>query len=241
METWRSIVSTIEPGLWQSALDGDASWSEPAFEEGLEYLVRMKEDGILNDDVTGLAQYPDANNAFMSEQAAMIQMGTWYSQYSRAESAAGSMEAAGVSNPTPFVQMPVPFPAVGGNPATLFGETDYGLSVNARSANIAPATTFALWLTSTTDGAQVVANAIDLIPNVVGVEAQWDELGLVAPDVQVPAIQELFAEAGATAENRNQLLSPQLTQALDVAVAAVLEGGTTPAEAMDALVASVEG
>lgn len=240
METWRSIVNSIEPGLWYSALEGDASWDEPAFEEGLEVLAQMKEDGIIRDDVTGLAQYPDANNAFLSQQAAMVQMGTWYAQYSREESAVGSMEAAGVSDPTPFVQLPVPFPAIGGNTPGLFGELDYGLAVNARSDATAPATTFALWLTGTEEGSQIVANAIDLIPGLVGVEPQWDELGLVAPDVQIPAIQELYAEASATEESRNQLITPALAQAFDVAVASVLEGSTTPADAIATLVATAE-
>lgn len=240
METWRSIVSTIEPGLWFSALQGDASWDEPAFEEGLEVLAQMQDDGIIREDVTGLAQYPDANNAFLSEEAAMVQMGTWYAQYSREESAVASMEAAGVSNPTPFVQLPIPFPEVGGNPGTLFGELDYGLAVNVRSQATAPATTFALWLSGTQQGSQMVANAIDLIPGLEGVEPQWDELGLVAPDVQVPAIQNLYAEAAATDESRNQFVSPALAQAFDVAVASVLEGSTTPAEAIATLVSSTE-
>jgi ABC-type glycerol-3-phosphate transport system substrate-binding protein len=237
-ETWRSIVNSIEPGLWYSALEGDASWDEPAFQEGLEVLQSMKEDGIIRDDVTGLAQYPDANNSFLSEEAPMVQMGTWYAQYSREQSAIASMEAAGVSNPTPFVQVAVPFPAVGGNEPELFGELDYGLAVNARSDSAAPATTFALWLTGTEQGGQVVANAIDLIPGLKGVEPQWDELGLVAPDVQVPSIQDLYARAGEITETRNTLVTPALAQALDAAVVSVLEGSTTPADAIAALTAS---
>ncbi|WP_248145599.1 ABC transporter substrate-binding protein [Microbacterium aoyamense] len=241
METWRSIVSTIEPGLWYSALEGEASWDDPAFEEGLEVLAQMKEDGIIRDDVTGLAQYPDANNAFLSGQAAMVQMGTWYAQYSREQSAIASMEAAGVSSPTPFVQVPIPFPEVGGNPGTIFGELDYGLAVNSRSDAVAPATTFALWLTASEQGGQIIANAIDLIPGLKGVEPQWDDLGLVDPEVQIPAIQNLWAEAAASSESRNQLVTPALAQAFDVAVASVLEGSTTPADAIATLVASTQG
>jgi raffinose/stachyose/melibiose transport system substrate-binding protein len=240
-ETWRSIVNSIEPGLWYSALEGDASWDDPAFEEGLEILARMQDDGIIRDDVTGLAQYPDANNAFLSEQAAMVQMGTWYAQYSREESAIASMEAAGVSNPTPFVQLAVPFPAVGGSTPELFGELDYGLAVNARSSNVAPATTFALWLTATEQGSQVVANAIDLIPGLKGVEPEWDQLALVDPDVQIPSIQNLYAEAAEITETRNALTTPALTQALETAVVSVLEGGTTPADAIATLASSVQG
>ena len=241
VETWRTIVNSIEPGLWFKALQGEASWDDPGFEKGLEILHQMQVDGIIRDDVTGLSQYPDANNAFLSEKAAMVQMGTWYAQYSREESAVASMEAAGVSDPTPFVQMPAPFPAVGGTTPEIFGELDYGLSVNARSQNTAAATTFALWLTGTEKGSQTVANAIDLIPGLKGVEPQWDELGLVAPEQQIPAIQDLYAQAAEITESRNALTTPALLDALDVAVVSVLEGGTTPAEAISTLTASVSG
>lgn len=241
VETWRTIVNSIEAGLWYSALQGDASWDDPAFEEGLEFLASMQEDGIIRDDVTGLAQYPDANNAFLSEQAAMVQMGTWYAQYSRETSAVAAMEAAGVSDPTPFVQLAVPFPALGGTTPDIFGELDYGLAVSTRSDSTAAATTFALWLTATQEGSQTVANAIDLIPGLRGVEPQWDDIGLVDPDVQIPAIQDLFARAGEITESRNALVTPDLAQALDTAVVSVLEGGTTPADAIATLTSTVQG
>ncbi|MGW9111685.1 ABC transporter substrate-binding protein [Microbacterium sp. NPDC055683] len=241
VETWRTIVSSIAPGVWMDAIRGDVSWSDPAFQEGLEILARMQDDGIIPADVVGLTQYPDANNAFLSEEAAMVQMGTWYAQYSRADSALASMEAAGVANPSAFTQLPIAFPDVAGdgNVPQMFGEMDYGLAVNARSENSAAATTFALWLTGTQEGAQTIANAIDLIPGLTGVEPQWDEIGLVDPDRQIPAIQGIYAQAAEITEPRNQLSTPAQLEALNSAAVSVLEGSVSPEQAIDTLTAAL--
>jgi ABC-type glycerol-3-phosphate transport system substrate-binding protein len=241
VETWRTIVASVKPGLWMDAIRGDASWDDPAFVESLEILKQMQTDGIIPADVVGLTQYPDANNAFLSESAAMVQMGTWYAQYSRAESATGSMSAAGVTDPVPFTQLPIPFPDVAGegNVPSIFGELDYGLAVNARSKNTAAATTFALWLTGTTEGGQVIANAIDLIPGLKGVEPQWDDLGLVNPDLQIPAIQDLYAQVAEIDEPRNAESTPAQLEALNSAAVSVLEGSVSPDEAVATLTAKL--
>ncbi|UQN28779.1 ABC transporter substrate-binding protein [Brachybacterium kimchii] len=242
VETWRTIVGSIEPGAWISALKGERPWSDPVFAEGLEIFSRMKDDGIIRDDVVGLTQYPDANNAFMSQKAAMVQMGTWYAQYSGRESAVSSMQAAGVRDPEPFLQMPTRFPIMvdGGSVSPIFGELDYGLSINARSQSTAAATTFALWLTTSTTGAQTIANAIDLIPARVGTEPAWNDIGLVDADQQVPAIQELYEVATESSESRDQYAKPAVSEALRSAVISVLEGGTSPTEAITQLVKTVE-
>ncbi|MCJ1675559.1 extracellular solute-binding protein [Rathayibacter sp. VKM Ac-2929] len=241
VETWRTIVASVEPGVWMKAIRGDVGWDDPAFAEGLTILKKMQTDGIIPADVVGLTQYPDANNAFLSQNAAMVQMGTWYAQYSRAESASASMSAAGVSDPKPFTQLPVPFPDVAGNGDVpgIFGEVDYGLAVNARSKNTAAATTFALWLTSTKEGAQTIANAVDLIPGLVGVEPQWDDLGLVNPDVQIPAIKDLYSQVAAITEPRNAESTPEQLEALNSAAVSVLEGSVSPDDAIDTLVAKI--
>lgn len=242
VETWRSIVGSIEPGLWIGALQGETPWTEPAFEEGLRIFSDMKRDGIIREDVTGLSQYPDANNAFLSGRAAMVQMGTWYAQYSGRESALASMQAAGVRDPEPFLQLPARFPVMveGGSVSNIFGELDYGLSVKARSTSTAAATTFALWLTTTQAGTQSIADAIDLIPARVGTEPDWEGIGLAFPERQIPAIQQLYETAIESTESRDQFGKAIVLDALKSAAVAVLEGGTTPEDAISRLVRTVE-
>jgi raffinose/stachyose/melibiose transport system substrate-binding protein len=63
-----------------------------------------------------------------------------------------------------------------------------------------------------------VANAIDLVPALVGVQADWDNLGLVSPDIQIPAFQKFFNDAVATKESRNLYISAETGNAQVIAV-----------------------
>jgi ABC-type glycerol-3-phosphate transport system substrate-binding protein len=240
-ETYRGIVSSLDQSAFIEAIRGERPWDDPVFVRGLEIFKQMQDDGIIRRDVTGITQYPDANNAFLSEKAAMVQMGTWYAQYSRVDSAIAAMQASGVTDPEPFEQLPIPFPAMdGGDVPSVYGEIDYGIAVNARSENPDAATTFALWLTTEKNGAQTVANAIDLIPVLKGVEPAWDDLGLVAPDTQIPAIQDLYAQAAASDEPRNAESNPEQLEAIHNAISSVLEGSVAPADAIATLAKALD-
>jgi ABC-type glycerol-3-phosphate transport system substrate-binding protein len=128
----------------------------------------------------------------------------------------------------------------GGDVPSVYGEIDYGIAVNARSENPDAATTFALWLTTEKNGAQTVANAIDLIPVLKGVEPAWDDLGLVAPDTQIPAIQDLYAQAAASDEPRNAESNPEQLEAIHNAISSVLEGSVAPADAIATLAKALD-
>lgn len=233
VETLRTIADNIEPGYWMKAIQAEESWDGPVIVEAMTIFQRMKDDGIIPKDALALQQYPEANNAFMSQQAAMVQMGTWYAQYSLQENAKVAMEGAGVANPKPFTQLPADFPDVSGkgNGPQLFGEIDYGLAVNARSDAIGAAKTFVLWLTATEEGAATVSNSLDLVPSLKVVKQDWANLDLVSPEVQRPALEELFTAAAEPTGPRNQLTTPAQLAALDFAVVSLLEGKATPQEA----------
>lgn len=237
VETLHTIVNNVKPGHWAQAQVGKADWNDPAVVEGLTIFDNMHKDGIVPKDAIALTQYPNANNSFMSGKAAMVQMGTWYAQYARKAGAKVAMEGAGVKNPTPFVQLPAEFPDVSGkgNDPVIFGEIDYGLGVNAKSKNPEAATTFVTWLTGTQEGATTVANTIDLIPNLIGVQPKWNDIGLVDPAVQAPALEALWERTSRPDEWRGQYATPEAGQALDFAVTSILEGSATPQEAADLL------
>jgi hypothetical protein len=128
----------------------------------------------------------------------------------------------------------------GGAVSNIFGELDYGLSVNARSTSTAAATTFALWLTTTAAGTQSIADAIDLIPARTGTEPDWDGIGLSYPERQIPALQGLYSTAIESDETRDQFGKAIVLDSLKSAVVSVLEGGTTPEDAISRLVRTVE-
>jgi len=219
-ELLRTIMNSIDPSYYMKALHGDASWDDPVFVKAIDIMRKMQADGIISQDATSIKQYPEANNNFISQKAAIVQMGTWYAQYSAKASMTASMEGAGVSKPVPFTMMPMTSPDFAGQGQIpgLVGEADYGLAINAKAKNPEAAKTFITWLTTTKEGQQKVANAIDLVPALVGVQADWDNLGLVSPDIQIPAFKKLFSDAVATKESRNLYISAETGNAQVIAV-----------------------
>lgn len=223
-ELLRTIMSSVDPDMYMKCLHGEESWENPVTIEALDIVRKMQEDGIISQDATSIKQYPESNNNFMSQKAAIVQMGTWYAQYAAEESMIGSMEGAGVADPKPFTMLPMVSPdfAGQGNIPGYVGEADYGLAINAESKNADAAKTFVMWLTATQEGQQIVANAIDLVPALVGVEADWDNLGLVSPDVQIPVFKKLYADAAAANESRNLYISAETGNAQVIAMQQVL-------------------
>lgn len=219
-ELLRTITNSIEPDYYMAALHGDRSWDDPVMVQALDMMRQMQDDGIIGQDATSIKQYPESNNNFLSQKAAIVQMGTWYAQYAAKESMLNSMEGAGVSNPVPFTMMPMVSPdfAGKGNIPQYVGEADYGIAINQNTKNLEAAKTFVMWLTATKEGQQDVANAIDLVPGLVGVEADWNNLGLVSPDIQIPAFKKLFADAAAAKESRNLYISAETGNAQVIAV-----------------------
>jgi raffinose/stachyose/melibiose transport system substrate-binding protein len=219
-ELLRNIMNSIDPSYYMKALHGEASWDDPVFIQAIDIMRKMQSDGIIGQDATSIKQYPEANNNFMSQKAAIVQMGTWYAQYAAKESMVGSMEGAGVSKPVPFTMMPMTSPDFAGKGQIpgLVAEADYGLAINADAKNPEAAKTLIMWLTATPEGQQQVANAIDLVPALTGIQADWANLGLVSPDIQIPAFQKFFSDAVATKESRNLYISAETGNAQVIAV-----------------------
>ncbi len=193
----------------------------------------MFTDGIMEPGALGVQQYPDANNDFMAGKDAMVMMGTWYMQYATQAGMIPAISAAGVGNPKPFTMVAIPFPDVAGagNPATMFGDADYGIAVSNKSSHQAAATTFATWLTTSKAGQQVVANLLNDIPSLNGIQPDWTTVKLVANPVQEPNLQHLIGTTTTSTEPRLSLVSANLQQAIGVASTTVAAGSATPAQA----------
>jgi raffinose/stachyose/melibiose transport system substrate-binding protein len=224
-EMFHSIANSIDPAYFIDAATGKAKWDDPEGIETLQILKKMKDDGIIASNALDGPQYPLANEAFMKGDAAMVQMGFWYTQYAGAESCKSAMEAAGVSNPACFIQLPAAFPDVAGkgNGSDYFGEVDYGLAINADSPNIAASKTFVSWMTMSEKGQQNVANALDLLPALQGVTPDWSALQLVNNDTQRPAIEKLIKESSATTQSRQWQTTQETLDAIVVAMQHVLD------------------
>lgn len=224
-EFFHSIANSVDPAWFLRAATGEAKWNDPQGIEVLGIIEKMSKDGIIPSNVLDAGQYPLANEEFMKGEAAMVQMGYWYAQYSGLESAKTAMESAGVANPKPFVQLPLEFPDVAGkgNGSAVFGEADYGLAINKGSKNIGAASTFVAWMTMSKNGQQNVANAIDLIPGLKGVEPDWTAVELVDQTRQQPAIAKLLETSLATTQTRQWQTTETTLKAIVVAVQQVLD------------------
>lgn len=241
-DTLQAISDNIKPGVWEQALAGKIPWTDPTIVKALTSWKRLFTDGIMQKGALGTQQYPDANNGFMSGKYAMVMMGTWYMQYSSVEGSTGAISGAGVANPKPFTQVPIRFPDVAGTGAagSLYGDADFGLAVNKKSKAINAATTFAIWLGTSKEGQQLVANILNDIPALSSARPDWSAIKLVNPSVQRPALQKLINDAGTSAEPRLATVSADMQEAIGVASTTVAAGQATPAKAAATLQSTAE-
>ncbi|WP_157768896.1 ABC transporter substrate-binding protein [Pseudarthrobacter sulfonivorans] len=233
VDTLHSIANSVEPGVFTAAARGEKKWTDPAMVKAWEIFKQLSENGILDEGAVGVQQYPDVNNAFLTGKVPMVQMGYWYSQYATVNSLTAALSGAGVPAETPKITIvPVPFPDVAGkgNPSTVFSDPDAAQAVNTKSKSRSAATTFALWLGGSKAGQQVVANNVDSIPTLKGVEAAWDSVQLVNPEVQTPLLREFAKETAESTEPRQQSLAAVHIQAVIDANQALLTGQRSPSQ-----------
>lgn len=234
-DTLQAIANTVEPGLWTRATTGEAQWNDPGIVKTFEIWKTFFDEGIMQPGAVGYAQYPDANNDFLTGKYAMVMMGTWYTQYVTVSGMTNALSAAGVSNAEPFPMMPVEFPDVGGagNDEVMFGDANFGLAINQDSENQAAAATFVNWLTTSQAGQQAVADQLNDFPSLIGTTPNFDEIELVDPELQRDAVEELIAKVGPVEEARFALTNADIQQAMQDAAQAVATGDMTPQEAAD--------
>jgi raffinose/stachyose/melibiose transport system substrate-binding protein len=239
-DTLQAISDNIQPGLWAKAILGQVSWTNPVIVQALSIWKQMFNDGIMEKGALGVQQYPDANNEFLSGKYAMVMMGTWYMQYDTQSGMSAAISGAGVADPKDFTALPIAFPDVAGTGHTgaLYGDSDYGIAVNAKSSHEAAATTFAIWLGTSTAGQEQVANALDDIASLKGIEPNWSAISLVNAGMQQPALSKLIASAVTSSEPRLATVSPNLQLAIGVASTTVAAGSATPAQAAATLQAA---
>ena len=239
-DTLQAISDDIQPGVWAKAIAGQVPWTSSVIVNALTIWKEMFGDGIMESGALGVQQYPDANNAFLSGKDAMVMMGTWYMQNDTQSGMSAGISGAGIAHPQNFTALPIAFPDVAGtgHAGALYGDSDYGIAVNSKSANQAAATTFAVWLGTSTAGQQQVANALDDIAALKGVEPKWSNISLVDPSPQQAALSKLITNAAASSEPRLATVSPNLQLAIGTASTTVASGSATPAAAAATLQAA---
>jgi ABC-type glycerol-3-phosphate transport system substrate-binding protein len=234
-DTLQAIADSVEPGIWTRASKGEAKWTDPSIVETFRIWKDLFDSQIMQPGAIGYQQFPDANNDFLTGKYAMIMMGTWYMINSTRTGMQSSLKAAGVAHPKAFPIRPVPFPDVGGkgNPAGLFGDADYGLSVNIRSKHRAAAETFVRWLATSTEGQQAVADSLLDPPSLQSVKPRYDKITMVDDARQKPWIKKLVSQTSTVSEPRMSLMNNDVSTAMQAGASGVATGQLTPRKAAE--------
>jgi raffinose/stachyose/melibiose transport system substrate-binding protein len=239
-DTLQAIANSVEPGFWTRASKGEAKWNEPAMVKTLDIWGQLFTRGIMQEGAVGYQQYPDANNDFLTGKYAMVMMGTWYTQYATEKAMTAALKAAGVSGAKPFPIVPIQFPNVAGNPSEMFGDADYGLSISTKAKDKAAAETFVTWLTTSEAGQQAVANQLNDVPALKGIEPNFEEIKFVDPAVQEAPVKDLLAKVATVTQPRFALLNQDVQDAIFQAAQSVATGKSTPEEAANTLQQAAE-
>ena len=231
MDTYHAICDNVQPGVFTKAARGEAEWTDPALVRGLELWKSLFDEGIMQEGALGLMQYPEANNLFMSQKAAMVMMGSWYTSNTLPDTMKAAIESAS-STADPFTMIPINFPDIAGtgNVGSMFGDLDYATAVSAKSQNLEAATTFAVWLGTSQEGQQAIADSLNVVPSLKSATPNWDVVKLVNPEKQNAAVQEYLANATSGGDNpRFAAINADLNQAMMDVLAGVASGTMTAA------------
>ena len=236
-DTLQAIANSVEPGLWTRASKGEAKWNEPGIVKTLDIWKQLFDRGIMQEGAVGYQQYPDANNDFLTGKYAMVMMGTWYTQYSTEKAMTAALKAAGVSGAKPFPIVPIQFPDVAqaGNKGEMFGDADYGLSISTKAKDTAAAETFVTWLTTSQAGQQAVADQLNDVPALKGIEPNFEEINFVDPATQEAPVKDLLAKVAPVTQPRFALLNQDVQDAIFQAAQSTATGKATPEEAANTL------
>jgi raffinose/stachyose/melibiose transport system substrate-binding protein len=242
-DTLQSIADTVQPGLWSKMSVGDAKWTDPGMVKTLTIWKQLFNDGIMQKGAIGYAQYPDANNDFLTGKYAMVQMGTWYMQYATTPGITAAISAAGVAGAKPFPIVPIDFPDVAGagnGGGHMYGDSDYGLAVATKSPHRAAAETFVSWLGTTKAGQQTVGDVLNDIPALNGVQPNFNKIQMPDKATQLAPVQALIKKVGPVSEARESLLTSDVQTAILAASTSVASGQATPAAAAATLQSAAE-
>ena len=196
IDTFHAIADNCKTNAFNDAATGKIKWTDASIVKALGLWKDMFSNGIMQSGAIGLAQYPDANNLFMAQKAAMVMMGSWYTMNTLPDTMKSNISAA-ASTAAPFTMIPINFPDIAGTGKTgaMFGDLDYATAVASASKNIPAATTFAVWLGTSQAGQNMIANSLNLVPSLKSATPDWNSIKLVNPTAQNDVIKTYLQDS----------------------------------------------
>lgn len=230
IDTFHAIADNVSPGSFTKAATGQIKWTDPSILKALQLWKGLFNDGIMQSGALALQQFPDANNLFMSQKAAMIMMGSWYTSNTLPDTMKTAITAA-ASTAAPFTMVPINFPDIAGTGKTgsMFGDLDYATAVASNSKNIPAATTFAVWLGTSKAGQQMISDSLNEIPSLKSATPDWSSIKLVNPTAQNDAVKTYIQNATNSGVNpRFADINADMNTAMINILAGVAGGTITP-------------
>lgn len=231
LDVFRSTANSVSPGTYAQAVAGEVSWEDPRIVEALELWQSFFSNGLMQSGALAAAQYPDVALSYVTQEAAMVAMGTWESAGFIEEVNLAQQSGSGVTDPTPFVSVLTGFPDVAekGNAVGIFADPDTGMALNPNSDSVDAAELFIIWSTlDTSGGAKISADLLAQIPVLAGVTGE--PAGLVDSAAQGASISLITEGVVQSAEGRN-IPYAELVTAIGDALQAVAAGTQTPSQA----------
>lgn len=227
LDLFQIVANQVAPGAFYEALAGEADFDTEEMTTALEIWESLFTSGAVQEGALGFTAYPDANDARLTGEAAMIPFGSW--QYRDATNARMAQYAETYGDPAiaDTVFMPIDFPAVTDDATvgSMFGGPDVGWSVSAQSDAKDAAARLVAWLTTSETAISLLGDALRP-PALVGSSINLSD---VKTDEQAQAI-ESFVERGETLVGPREVTDPDVKAVLIEVLSAVAAGITTPAD-----------
>lgn len=221
-----ALANQVAPEKIYQAEAGELPWTDPDLVSAMNLWSQLFTDGVIPTDALGVAEYPDAYDAWVQGKAGMIFLGNWNNNV-MSETVFEQMQGR-IGFETKKEFLPVLLPDMTGDdqPGRLFGGPDVALAMNNQSTNKEAAWTFLNWMVS--EEAQTIMASNLQFPAIKSV-------GFGDVSVLFPSQTEALAAQPEQMENsigKREFLYPELKTALGDALQNVASGSSTPEEAL---------
>lgn len=232
LDLFQVIANQIEPGAFYDAMEGTTDFDSAVFVQAFDAWKALFDEGVIPEGALGVTAYPDANDARLKGEAALIGFGS--SQYR--DTTNGRMAQYAETYGVPAIAdtrfMPYPFPALveGGTTGSLFGGPDVGWAVSAQSEQKDAAAKLVAWLTTSDTGVGLLGDAL----RPAALKGSELNLSDVKTPEQVTAVED-FVTASETIVGPREIANADVKEALINALSGVAAGTTDPKDAAQAV------